>query len=100
MSNFLTPVKNTNVTYDKFIFSLFKCCGSTNSNLYKHLLRDDHRELREKADANKLTEQNNKRIKRPRVDSPLASITNDLKITSFVTPRKKYNINDFRQLEW
>jgi hypothetical protein len=88
MSNFLTPVKNTNVTYDKFIFSLFikvdnspeakpgtikykchhcsrpvKCCGSTNSNLYKHLLRDDHRELREKADANKLTEQNNKLYK-------------------------------------
>jgi len=66
MSNFLTPVKITNVTYDKFIFSLFinspeakpgtvkykfnhcsrsvKCGGSTNSNLYKHLLRVDNRE--------------------------------------------------------
>ena len=126
-SAYLTPVKDSTISsFDRYIFSLFKkldnsptagpntvkyqcqhclkpvkCFKSTNSNLYKHLLRADHKELQLIADSKKEEEKNHRNNKRARVDdSPRTNIKNEMKITAFITPRKKYNINDFRQIEW
>lgn len=38
---------------------------------------------------------------RPRYDSPLVSnLAKSLKMTDFISPKKKFNLNDPKQIEW
>jgi len=72
--------------------------GSTTSNLISHLSREDHSEDNKAYMKHKETENNMTPIrtnKRPRFDSPLVSnLANSLKITDFISPKKKFNFND------
>lgn len=82
--------------------------GSTTSNLISHLEREDHREDLTAFIKNKIDSENEstpKLNKRPRFESPLSrtpmsNLANEVKITDFISPKKKFNFNDTKQIEW